>query len=342
MTSLNTAVPHHLSHLLDRPHDHARTIHLSRHAAHASRVHAVVESLSGDALRVVVVGQNGLRLVCEGRSRRLVQGQRADVCREVGYVELDFYGSRVRVAFQGEEEAEEKEEEEEGRERLFTPPPPSAREGMLSPVSPVSSMPPSSPPLALEALDEEARSRGSSPLSAASEDEHEPEDEDEVPHDPETQNATAINDLAEKEPDAKEIKAEHLDTLPRSSTPPTAKPNTLPPESIDLTALLASTVVFSGSSKLSLPDLVKHMLEVCRHPSPLSCTTTDYSLPLSSFSSCFVPCVPVTVPAEFAETRRRIPMDRMGGHGARGEPHLWHRQTPRQSEYRHPHPVLPQ
>lgn len=34
------------------------------------------------------------------------------------------------------------------------------------------------------------------------------------------------------------------------------------PADVDLPALIASTVVFSGSSKLSQPDLVKHMLEV--------------------------------------------------------------------------------
>ena len=35
------------------------------------------------------------------------------------------------------------------------------------------------------------------------------------------------------------------------------------PDDVDLPAILANTVVFSGSSKLSLPDLVRHMLEVC-------------------------------------------------------------------------------
>lgn len=41
---------------------------------------------------------------------------------------------------------------------------------------------------------------------------------------------------------------------------------TIDPPPVDLPALLASTVVFSGSSKLSLPDLVKHMLEVSQSP----------------------------------------------------------------------------
>lgn len=54
---------------------------------------------------------------------------------------------------------------------------------------------------------------------------------------------------------------------PRAGTPksrPSTPPLELPPfpEGLDLAALLASTVVFSGSSKLSLPDLVKSLLEV--------------------------------------------------------------------------------
>ncbi|KAL1410929.1 hypothetical protein Q8F55_001872 [Vanrija albida] len=53
---------------------------------------------------------------------------------------------------------------------------------------------------------------------------------------------------------------------PRAGTPksrPSTPPLELPPfpEGLDLAALLASTVVFSGSSKLSLPDLVKSLLE---------------------------------------------------------------------------------
>ncbi|KAI9636543.1 uncharacterized protein MKK02DRAFT_45247 [Dioszegia hungarica] len=48
-----------------------------------------------------------------------------------------------------------------------------------------------------------------------------------------------------------------VESIPHS---PAADPE-VPPPPVDLPALLASTVVFSGSSKLSLPDLVKHMLE---------------------------------------------------------------------------------
>jgi hypothetical protein len=58
-----------------------------------------------------------------------------------------------------------------------------------------------------------------------------------------------------------------LSEAPRSPSPPlrlllVEAQEAMKPPPVDLPALLASTVVFSGSSKLSLPDLVKHMLEV--------------------------------------------------------------------------------
>ena len=114
-------------------------------------------------------------------------------------------------------------------------------------------------------LDED---RASSPLSGVSGDEGGEEGGEE---------GEGLGDMI-----GKEVKAEMMETidqrlLPQAQLPqpqqqppqqrPTAQ--TLParvprpvPDGIDLAALLASTVVFSGSSKLSLPDLVKHMLEV--------------------------------------------------------------------------------
>lgn len=235
-TDLRSAVPNHLIHLLHDSSSSAQTIHLSRHASHSSRVHAVVETISSNSARIVVVGQNGLRVLSSGRARRLVQGQRLIVERDEEGVELDFYGSGVRLAFP--------DVEEEGRERLFTPPPRIYGDGVEAPASPESTMPPSSPPL-LEEM--EMGSRGSSPLSSASvEGRHEKEEM-----------------MAEE--DHKEVREEIIEavlpiTSSISATPP---PEILPlPVNVDLPAILASTVVFSGSSKLSLPDLVKHMLEV--------------------------------------------------------------------------------
>jgi hypothetical protein len=70
-----------------------------------------------------------------------------------------------------------------------------------------------------------------------------------------------------------------IPTLPRSPSPlpqtvEAAPEATLEPPPVDLPALLASTVVFSGSSKLSLPDLVKHMLEVSSTFTKLIIVTT--------------------------------------------------------------------
>ncbi|KGB76117.1 hypothetical protein I307_03861 [Cryptococcus deuterogattii 99/473] len=88
----------------------------------------------------------------------------------------------------------------------------------------------------------------------------------------------------DSEPDDIHVKTERLENLPlsrshsRKSTPAragstsaTSAPNVPaaeikePPADVDRPAVIASTVVFSGSSKLSLPDLVKHMLEAQPH-----------------------------------------------------------------------------
>ncbi|ODN91397.1 hypothetical protein L198_05911 [Cryptococcus wingfieldii CBS 7118] len=79
----------------------------------------------------------------------------------------------------------------------------------------------------------------------------------------------------EGEGDAVDVKAERLEGLHApsrknspsglaraSTTPVETRP---PPADVDLPAIIASTVVFSGISKLSLPDLVRHMLESQGH-----------------------------------------------------------------------------
>ena len=207
-TSLHSAIPSHLRHLvadLDAP---ARILHLPRSSRHASRVHAVAEYMDdSDLIRVTVIGQNGLRL----DGHRILPGQRIDLRRRDDS-ELSFYGASVRLEFPGE-----------SRERLFTP------EEYEAP-TPESSLPPSSPP----------ERRASTPLS-----EHESSAPVEVP----------------------EIKMEKQSTSPRIGDPDLDTTLALP-DGIDLPALLASTVVFSGSSKLSLPDLVKHMLEVSTREFP--------------------------------------------------------------------------
>lgn len=227
--SLRTSVPNHLVHLLSNPDTDAQIVHLSRHASHASRVHAVVEIISSDAqplVRILVIGQNGLRVISSGQARRLVPGQRLDLTPNSHEIELDFYGSRVRL------DVRALYSDMNDRERLFTPPSDELR-------SPESSMPPSSPPLTPE--DQEMRSDASSPLSIAA------DEEDEEPQ-------------GEIEKDVKEEIKEAVVLASRPRIPILEAPPI--PDNVDLPALLASTVVFSGSSKLSLPDLVKHMLEV--------------------------------------------------------------------------------
>lgn len=122
--------------------------------------------------------------------------------------------------------------------------------------------------------------RTSSPLSAVSEDGTELEIKKEIMHD-------AMNDV----PAFSDNLVHNVEALKtnfaRSAYEAVVKPasrqaSPIPlaplPDGIDLPAILASTVVFSGSSKLSLPDLVKHMLEVNLIHSPVIKNIADDSL----------------------------------------------------------------
>ena len=126
----------------------------------------------------------------------------------------------------------------------------------------------SSPPPATR-LDSE---RGSSPLSEASDEEVPPTAEVAEEEDVDEEMLEEEEDVAAEEEEIvaepamalldKEVKTELLETIQPKSRQPSPVEIEPIPSGVDLPALLASTVVFSGSSKLSLPDLVKHMLEV--------------------------------------------------------------------------------
>lgn len=317
-TSLESTIPKTLSHLLAHPTNDATTVHLSRHASHASRVHAAVELVETNVMRVVVIGQNGLRLRVVGQKKgvRLLPGQRYDLSLNGGdeAAELDFFGCRATVRTEEKTfkamPVEEEEGPEERRERLFS----------SSPMSPIpaqrlelaSSLPPSSPPMMTMDLDEElseleeeeeaapveshsheevtvnavaesSHSRQSSPLSPPSEAHFDLASPSTPPH--------AASPLPEDHITEKLIKAEQLESLAPSHPHPhphghghghahtkpvsrASSPARPVPSDVDLPAIIASTVVFSGSSKLSLPDLVKHMLEVC---TTVLCETREYA-----------------------------------------------------------------
>ena len=255
---LRSSIPTHLHHLVTDLDSPTSIIYLSRYASHASRTHALVEyDEEKDGLKVLVIGQNGMKI----GGKRVLAGQRVEIPRRER-VFLDFYGTRVGLIFP------EKVQEAVGDlNMLFTP---SSPERL--------SLPPSSPPL--EPVDDVEMeepirhasplfSRDSSPLSAPS------DDEDEIP-DPVSDPASEMSELAEDEAEGESgqlssVESRELTPPPRSQSREksvkremleTVEVSDPVPDGIDLAALLASTVVFSGSSKLSLPDLVKHMLDV--------------------------------------------------------------------------------
>lgn len=229
-------------------------IYLSRYASHASRTHALVEYNEEKGLNILVIGQNGMKIA----GKRALSGQRIEI-RNKDQVTLDFYGTRVGLVIAEKEKFEPIEVVPEDilRAQLFTP-------DLSSPAERAVSLPPSSPPLAPSDVDMEEPtravsplfSRDSSPLSTPSDEEPESSDAEPEPSDPveeEVEEGPAEIPSPSRE---KSVKRELLDAEEKAIDEDPI------PSDVDLPALLASTVVFSGSSKLSLPDLVKHMLDV--------------------------------------------------------------------------------
>ncbi|BEJ04473.1 hypothetical protein CcaverHIS641_0202900 [Cutaneotrichosporon cavernicola] len=251
---------------LTYPTNPARTIVLDRGASHASRVHAAAELLptTPPQIRLVVVGQNGLRIRIPGGKYRRISAGNVRTFPAAAF-EIEFYGAAVSLSLEDPDETDEE---------LFTPP--------MLPVEPVVqtapsplSLPPSSPP----------RPAMSSPapphtvnVAHRTDAKGEPAKRallltslSDIDDEPTPIQPTPIPAMTPA-PAAIAVKQEMLDDKPvtviplkRAHTPksraPTPPPPAPAPEGLDMPALLASTVVFSGSSKLSLPDLVKSLLE---------------------------------------------------------------------------------
>ncbi|OWZ40072.1 hypothetical protein C351_03780 [Cryptococcus neoformans c8] len=348
--TIESTVPGKLNHLVANPSNNVESIILSREAHHASRVHALVELVlplsqtREKVMRIIAIGQNGMRVRLpqqaltagsKDKSRkkgvRLVQGQRYDVPVRAGdQIELDFYGDKAIIDMLVDRA---QSPEKSPLNQVLFPSSPVSRPALSS------SMPPSSPPIIHDEIEDEedeqpkqaesdeedehpfaqhlaspsrspffaaqscrdvdaqsARSRESSPLSPISNhsalSDAEPEPKAEAPVHASllsTRPSSPIHPSSpsydrDSEPDAIQVKTERLENLPvsrthsRKSTPArigstavTAAPTVpaaerkAPPADVDRPAVIASTVVFSGSSKLSLPDLVKHMLEAQPH-----------------------------------------------------------------------------
>jgi hypothetical protein len=227
-----------------------KTIFLPRTASCASRLHAVVEYLPiSDSLRIITLGQNGVTVRAGVIRRKLQKGENMDINRHAS-VRVDFHGCIASLRLPDRTAEQIEQAEEALHASLFA--------GSSSPAQDaLSSLPPSSPPAMMEeedededmSEDEESQDRSSSPLSS----------------------------MSDEETTTFEVKAEALE---RPTTPvPEVQPRTIilktqsrapspvkeekivppVPADIDLAAIIVSTIVFSNSSKLSLPDLVKHI-----------------------------------------------------------------------------------
>ena len=245
--STSASIPSALKHLFHSPGRPTRTVALSRHASHASRLHAAAERLSS-GLRVVALGQNGVRLKVGNTVIRLLQGQRRDFSEHE--VIVDFYGVAARIST-----AALPDETLDAHDPVALVP-------RAFPPSPHSSFPPSSPPLdagIANLSDTDSRPKEertvSSPLSDMDVDEEEEVEQIEVRPLPAPTAAILV-------PETVMPRLGGQDTVKGEDPEDSNLVDAVMPDDVDLPALIASTVVFSGSSKLSLPDLVKHMLEV--------------------------------------------------------------------------------
>lgn len=260
----NTTLPPSLSASLSQPDKPIRNVFLPRTASQASRLHAVAEYLSEtNELRLVVAGQNGLRFRSQSLNRRVRKGESITVKRSDEGIKLNFYGCTALLRLPTPNKSHE-------LPGLFSP--------SSSPVRPsLASLPPSSPPLGPVSDDEEGGNksvaqsdRSSSPLSPLIESAPLDLDEvqikaealDSVSKTPAETSSGSTQDLAEMQDEIAVAAPTSSSQRPvsRAATPVKEVPPV--PANVDLPALIASTVVFSGSSKLSQPDLVKHMLEV--------------------------------------------------------------------------------
>jgi hypothetical protein len=201
-------------------------------------------------LRIITLGQNGVTVRAGVIRRKLQKGENMDIQRHAS-VRVDFHGCIASLRLPDRTAEQIEQAEEALHASLFA--------GSSSPAQDaLSSLPPSSPPAMMEEEDDE--------------DEDISEDRDS-----QDRSSSPLSSMSEEETTTFEVKAEALE---RPTTPvPEVQPRTIilktqsraaspvkeekivppVPADIDLAAIIVSTIVFSNSSKLSLPDLVKHI-----------------------------------------------------------------------------------
>jgi len=168
-----------------------------------------------------------------------------------GSVRVDFHGCIASLRLPDRTAEQIEQAEEALHASLFA--------GGSSPAQDaLSSLPPSSPPAMMEddddededmSEDEESQDRSSSPLSSMSEEET-------------TTFEVKAEALERSTTPVVEVQPRTIILKTQSRAPsPVKEEKIVPPvpADIDLAAIIVSTIVFSNSSKLSLPDLVKHI-----------------------------------------------------------------------------------
>ncbi len=242
-----------------------------------------------DEIKIVVLGQNGCKVrLNDGQIKRFGQHRVAMLERPSGApstIEIDFYSCKVSIPWP---------------ETIQQHPPPSSP--LSSPMMgnrvpyPIRSssvtVPFSSP---LQGLSSRVDLIGSSDLSSeAGEEEEEDEEEEQEEEENDDEDEEEVQPIKSRSsslsaPEHRNSKKFRIATTPdspivaashqRTSSAVESVVNDIsPPADVDLFALIANTLVFSGHSASALPDVVKSILEVGGRSSKLIGLTTDTTL----------------------------------------------------------------
>ena len=231
-------------HLIHGHPDDGKLAPLPRTASHASRAHVLVQVVpttdaEGEQIQFTVLGQNGCKIRCGGaeRAERYAAGGvarfgRAARGQTLG-IEVDMYSCRAIIEWLPVDVEED------------IPPSPTIDDDLAALVQTPSPAIPRRTAVPAETPSPARLIHSQMTYDNPSDDEAPP-----ARASPSRQVKKERLDAAERKSDAAGPVAAVVETMPR------------PPRDVDLKALVATSLVFSGTSAISAPDLVKSILDV--------------------------------------------------------------------------------
>ena len=269
---------------------------LPRTASHASRAHVLVQVVpatdaEGEQIQFTVLGQNGCKIRCGAaeRGERYAAGGVARFGRTARGqtplgIEVDMYSCRALIEWRHPVEVEED-----------IPPSPTIDDDLVALVQ--------TPSPAIPRRTAVPAESPSPARSIHSQMTYDNPSDDEAP----PARASPSRDVKKERLDAAAESKSDAAGVVAAAAVVEATPR--PPRDIDLKALVATSLVFSGTSAISAPDLVKSILDVsCTH------TLSHEILPADSLAK---------VTAEYEDARPGIRLGRLGGRHVTLAPDVW-------------------